>query len=378
MPIAAPITSAGPARDTTPGPLGGRLAAVAGRRGLPDLAARLVDLDRWLAAELRDFEDELSAVPRGARAVQRAAHHLLDLRGKHLRPMCVALAAKVGAGFGPAARQLAVAVELVHAATLLHDDVVDVAAARRGRPAARTIYGNAASVFAGDWLLVEALRRVRAAGSPMLLDDMLAIIEEMILAESIQLERRGRLDGDLADYLRVAEGKTAALFRWAMRAGGWAGGLEGERAEALVRFGAELGVGFQIVDDCLDFAGDAAVTGKGLYADLREGKLTYPLLLALDRDARLAPLVAEAIAAEETDGHGDGDGDGDGGAAEQALAARHRAIAELIVGCGALADARTAASERIGRAIAALAPIADGPARHALVTVALATDGRER
>ncbi|HVV87132.1 MAG TPA: polyprenyl synthetase family protein [Kofleriaceae bacterium] len=361
------------------GLLGGRLAAVANRRGLPELAGRLAELDRWIAGELREFERELATVPRGVRAVQRAGHHLLDLGGKHLRPMCVALAAKTGAGgFGEEARQLAVAVELVHAATLLHDDVVDVAAARRGCPAARTIYGNAASVFAGDWLLVEALRRVRRAAAPALLDEMLAIIEEMILAESLQLERRGRLDGNVGEYLRIAEGKTAALFRWAMRAGGWAGGLDGERTAALATFGGELGVGFQIVDDCLDFTGDAAVTGKGLYADLREGKLTYPLLLALEREPGLAAMVAEAIAAEDGPGDVDG-GDGDGGGRRADAEDRHhRAIAERIVACGAVADARQAASERIGRAIEALAPIADGPARQALVTVALATDGRDR
>jgi octaprenyl-diphosphate synthase len=235
-------------------------------------------------------------VPRGVTAVQAAAHHLLDLGGKHLRPMCVALAAKCGAGFGPTARQLAIAVELVHTATLLHDDVVDVADTRRGQPAARTIYGNATSIFAGDWLLVEALRRVRGAGDLGLLDEMLAIIEEMILAESIQLERRGQIDGDVADYYRVAEGKTAALFRWAMRAGARAGGCDDAAVAALEAFGRGLGVGFQIIDDCLDFGGVAEITGKSLYTDLREGKLTLPLLLALPRDRELVGLVAAAIA----------------------------------------------------------------------------------
>src|SRR5688572_15627343 len=149
---------------------------------------------RWVTHELRDVERALEAVPRGERIVQRAAHHLLDLGGKHLRPMCVALASKVGTGFDARACELAVAVELVHTATLLHDDVVDLADTRRGRAAARVVYGNAASIFAGDWLLVDALRRITNA-SPELVAPMLAVIEEMILAESIQLERRGRIDG---------------------------------------------------------------------------------------------------------------------------------------------------------------------------------------
>ena len=353
--------------DRASGPAGHPLAQlrdVCGAHDLRDLASRLGELERWIGSELRDFEGELAAVPHGVRAVQAAARHLLDLGGKHLRPMCVALAAKVGTGFGPEARQLAVAVELVHTATLLHDDVVDVADTRRSQPTARTVYGNAASIFAGDWLLVDALRRVRRTGHLDLLDEMLAIIEEMILAESLQLERRGQIHGDVADYFRVAEGKTAALFRWAMRAGARAGGANLDVARALERFGLELGVAFQIVDDCLDFAGDTGVTGKALYTDLREGKLTYPLLLALAREPKLEALVAEAIALADVP------------AAEQAP--RHRAIAEVIAGTGALADARRAATDRIARAIAALAPVPDGAGKTALITVAEATASRQK
>ena len=298
------------------------------------------------------------------RAVQAAAHHLLDLGGKHLRPMCVALAAKCGAGFGDGARQLAIAVELVHTATLLHDDVVDVGDSRRGQPSARVIYGNAASIFAGDWLLVEALRRIRATGDLVLLDGMLAIIEEMILAESLQLERRGAIDGDVDAYLRVAEGKTAALFRWAMGAGARAGGCGPEVEAALAAYGADLGVGFQIVDDCLDFAGDVAVTGKALYTDLREGKLTLPLLLALPRDRELYALVADAIADDDAE--------------LEVQRRRHLAIAARVTATGALAEARAQAGARIARAIDALTVLPDGPARAALVTVAEATASRER
>src|SRR5215218_8852203 len=166
-----------------------RLASVSGARGAVDLRQRLAALGRWVRADLADFEAELATLPRGARVVHQAAHHLLDLRGKHLRPLCVALASRFGDGFTPRARGLAVAVELVHTATLLHDDVVDVAERRRGQPTAAVVYGNAASIFAGDWLLVAALRRISATGVDGLLDRMLAVIDEMILAESLQLER---------------------------------------------------------------------------------------------------------------------------------------------------------------------------------------------
>jgi octaprenyl-diphosphate synthase len=113
-----------------------RLAHVSSARGAPSLSERLVSLDRWVRADLVAFEAEIAALPRGARVVHAAAHHLLDLRGKHLRPLCVALTSRFGDGFTDQARGLAVAVELVHNATLLHDDVVDVAERRRGEPAA--------------------------------------------------------------------------------------------------------------------------------------------------------------------------------------------------------------------------------------------------
>ena len=346
------------------GAIVGTLAVACERSGAADLANRLGELDRWIRGELRDFERDLATVPRGVRAVQQAAHHLLDLGGKHLRPMCVALAAKCGSGFTEAPRQLAIAVELVHSATLLHDDVVDLADTRRAQPAARVIYGNAASIFAGDWLLVEALRRIRATGHLELLDAMLAVIEEMILAESRQLERRGRLEGDVVDYFRVAEGKTASLFRWAMRAGALGAGASPEVVDGLGRYGQDLGVAFQIVDDCLDFAGETAVTGKALYTDLREGKLTLPLLIALQRDPSLRELVADAIADDD--------------AVVEVTRTRHRAIGARIEATGALTEARATATQRIASAIAALDVLPVGPARASLVTVAEATAGREK
>src|SRR6476646_4433918 len=202
-----------------------RLATVSVARGAVDLRQRLANLGRWVRADLGEFEAELSLLPRGARVVHSAAHHLLDLRGKHLRPLCVALASRFGDGFTARARGLAVAVELVHTATLLHDDVVDLAERRRGQPTACVVYGNAASIFAGDWLLVAALRRIASAGVDGLLDRMLAVIDEMILAESLQLERRGKVAAERGEYFRIIEGKTAALFRWAMIAGARSAGL---------------------------------------------------------------------------------------------------------------------------------------------------------
>jgi len=266
------------------------LAALAEGRGLAALAHRLAELAELTSGDLVATEASLAALDRGPSYVARSAHHLLDLGGKRLRPLCVALAARAGDGFSAAARELAVAVELVHGATLLHDDVVDLGETRRGAPAARMLYGNAASIFAGDWLLVEALRRVRRAAVPGLLD----VIEQMIFAESEQLEARGRLVPDRDAYLRIVEGKTAALFRWALHAGARAGALPPPTCRALEEFGRHLGIAFQIVDDVLDLRGDAAVVGKSLLGDLREGKMTFPLIVAVERRPDLAPFVARA------------------------------------------------------------------------------------
>jgi octaprenyl-diphosphate synthase len=336
-----------------------RLAAVTTTRGATGLAERLADLDRWVRADLVEFSRELDAIPRGARVVHRAAHHLLDLRGKHLRPLCVALASRFGDGFTDAARSLAVAVELVHSATLLHDDVVDLAERRRGQPTASVVYGNAASIFAGDWLLIAALRRIRTSGVEGVLDRMLAVIDEMIVAESVQLERRGVISGAREDYFAIIEGKTAALFRWAMIAGARAAGLSPTAEAALERFGFHLGVAFQAVDDELDYKDN---TGKDPLADLREGKVTFPLVVAIERDPALRPRLEALLAS----------GDGADIPADELAT-----IANAVRASGALSATRTLAEEHVQRALIALDELPAGPAHDALVTVALASLERQ-
>ena len=281
------------ASEATSSQLIHQLGAVCQTQGLADLASRLRSLQGWVNEDLANFEKELQVIPRGSRAIIRAAHHLLDLRGKHLRPVCVALASRVGTGFSPAARKLAMAVELVHTATLLHDDVIDMSEMRRGEPTARCVYGNAAAVFAGDWLLVQALKQIRQARVPEALDRMLDVIDSMILAESIQLEHRGKIRDNLPDYFRVVEGKTASLFRWAMFAGARAGNLSIEVCSSLESYGSHIGIAFQAIDDLLDFTGDSVLTGKDLFSDLREGKMTYPLAVALQRDPGLRVVLEQ-------------------------------------------------------------------------------------
>ncbi len=255
----------------------GVLARTCEERGAPSLTDRLIEISSWLSQDLGDVERELSHLAKqGDSLAEKSARHLLDRGGKRLRPICVALAARMGSGFNGHARTFATAVELVHNATLLHDDVVDLGDVRRGAPAARMIYGNAASIFGGDWLLIEALARIQAAGIPGVLERMLAVIREMVLAEAWQLDRRGRATATAREYFEIARGKTGSLFRWAMFAGARAGGASDEVSAALEEYGAHLGLAFQIVDDVLDLDGNGGEVGKSLLVDLREGKMTYP------------------------------------------------------------------------------------------------------
>lgn len=331
-----------------------RLEAICARRGLGRLARRLGDLVTFVATDLQQIEAELDAMPRHPRLVGKTGWHLLEHGGKRLRPLCVALASRLGDGFGTSALDLGVAVELIHNATLLHDDVVDVGESRRGAPTARAVYGNAASIFAGDWLLVEALRRVERTGIPGLMVEVLSTIEQMIWAESLQLENRGRLSTARATWLEVVEGKTASVFRWGMTAGARAGGLSGTAVDAVGEYGLQLGIAFQAVDDLLDLTGDAEVTGKALFADLGEGKMTYPLILALERDPGLQPILEGVLASPGT----------------VVTDEQARGIVESLRAVRAVEDCLAFARESSRLAVEALENVPRGRARRALETVA--------
>lgn len=277
------------------------LSEVTKERATPRMSEKLTDIRALLEDDLGSIDEELRQIEYKRTPLHESAKHLVSGGGKRIRPMCVALAARAGSGFDRNARELAVAAELVHSATLLHDDVVDLGEKRRGSPTARAIYGNAASIFAGDWLLVEALLRIRRTGFGDVLDSALGVLTEMLEAESLQLARRGRVDVSMDDYMRVVRGKTASLFRWSLHAGARAGGLSDDHANALATYGDKLGVAFQMIDDVLDVDGDVDLLGKEVLQDLREGKMTYPVLIALHRDPELAQRLQGAIDGDSLD-----------------------------------------------------------------------------
>lgn len=244
-------------------------------------ASRLLDAHAMFAADMAKVHEALTqAVNDGLHPATASAAHLLSAGGKRIRPLSLLLSC---ACFGPVndvARELAVVSELVHLATLLHDDVVDDGDERRGRATSRRIWGNAVSVLAGDLLLTHALERTNAVAHGPILNNLFRTLRRLVDGEVIQLRGRSKLDVSEETYFRIVDDKTASLFAWAMQSGARVGGAgEAEIARA-GDFGKHLGLAFQLVDDVLDYSGDAAVTGKSLYSDLREGKLTLPLILA--------------------------------------------------------------------------------------------------
>jgi len=250
-------------------------------------AQRIADVASLFAEDMKFVEDELSRAARtGMAPATDSAVHLLEAGGKRVRPLTVLLAASCfGSTVTQAVRELAVVAELVHLATLLHDDVIDDGMERRGHPAARRVWGNAVSVLAGDLLLTHALERTSAAvrhgGDASALVDLITTLRRLVDGEVVQLRSRSRLDLEEATYFHVVRDKTASLFGWAARVGARSGGASEAAAQSFGVFGEHVGIAFQLVDDCLDYAGDPEVTGKTLLIDLHEGKVTLPLIRAV-------------------------------------------------------------------------------------------------
>jgi octaprenyl-diphosphate synthase len=215
--------------------------------------------------------------------IPKLAHHLIDSGGKRLRPMLTIASAKACGYAGSSHIRLAAAVEFMHTATLLHDDVVDDSDLRRGRQSARLIWGNQASVLVGDFLLGQAFRMMVQVGClPALeiLSNAAAVIAE---GEVMQLAAAKDLATGEDAYLAIIDAKTAALFSAATEVGAAIAGRPAEERAALYSYGRNLGMAFQLVDDALDYAGDAGQLGKSTGDDFREGKITLPVIACLRR-----------------------------------------------------------------------------------------------
>ncbi len=285
--------------------------------------------------------------------VRRIAGHLLFAGGKRLRPLLMILCARLCGYRGDYDVTFSTIFEYIHAATLLHDDVIDAGTLRRGRPAAHRVWDPAQVVLTGDFLLARALSIAARTGMPRVIEVVAAVTEEMAQGEILQLARKGNLDLDEAEYLRIIGCKTAVLFQGACRISAILAGAAESVEAALAAYGDHLGLAFQIADDLLDYTQEGAVLGKLPGADLREGKLTLPVIHALSRAPASDRRVMTRIISSPDFSPAD-----------------FQVLVGLLQRHGGIAHARRLAAAHVERAQAALASFPESTARSILADIA--------
>jgi len=281
---------------------------------LVDLVA--ADMERVNTAIIARTGSEVTMIP-------EVANHLISSGGKRLRPMLTIAMAKLAGYAGDGHIKLAAAVEFMHTATLLHDDVVDESDMRRGKLAARMLWGNEASVLVGDFLLGQAFKMMVEVGNLHALDILSSAAAVIAEGEVMQLGTAKNTATNEDEYLAVIRGKTAELFAAACEVGPALAGKEKAEQAACRSFGMNLGIAFQLVDDALDYGGKSAKLGKNTGDDFREGKITLPVVLSFRRGSE-----SERAFWNRTLGEGKVD-DGDLDTA-MALMAKHHAIEDTL------------------------------------------------
>src|SRR5216110_343918 len=232
-----------------------------------------------LAAIEREFGRDTVA---GVEAITEIGEYLRGGGGKRIRPALLLLSSKLFNYQGRGAIRLGAVVEIIHTATLVHDDIIDEAQIRRGRPAANTQWGNSKCVLAGDWLYMQAFKVAVQERNFRILDALIELTQQMVEGELLQMEKLGKLIS-LAEHFDLIYRKTACLFSVCMRLGAILAGATPEQEEQVGRYGRDLGMAFQIVDDVLDLTASERVLGKPVASDLREGKVTMAVIHALER-----------------------------------------------------------------------------------------------
>jgi octaprenyl-diphosphate synthase len=256
---------------------------------LKERVALLVGAD--LEAVEREIHRELSSP---VTLIQEMGGYIAGAGGKRLRPILLLLAARLAEYRGPRAIRLACVVELLHTATLIHDDVVDQAPLRRGHPSANAQWGDDASVLVGDHLYSKSFAMLVRDNDRGVMETLARATVSMTEAEVFQLQlKRSGLTSE-SDYVRIITQKTASFMSACCRIGALLGAVPAAHIEALTRYGLDIGIAFQISDDALDFTADQARLGKAIGADLREGKRTLPLIAMLER---VPPAEAEQVRA---------------------------------------------------------------------------------
>ena len=301
-----------------------------------------------LAAIEREFGcDTVSSV----RAITDIGEHLRAGGGKRIRPALLLLAAKLFPHEAHSAIRLGAVVEIIHTATLVHDDIIDDARLRRGRPAANTQWGNSKCVLAGDWLYMQAFRVAVAERNFRILDVLIELTQQMVEGELLQMEKLGRCI-TLQEHTDLIFRKTACLFSVSMRIGAILGKATEEQEARLGEYGRNLGLAFQIIDDVLDLTASEEVLGKPVASDLREGKVTMAVIHALERCTPEEQKLVEKVLEERA-----------------FIAVQHQQILEMLNRYGSIQYAYDAAARHARVAREAICSFPDSEIKAALLFV---------
>ncbi|HTU36002.1 MAG TPA: polyprenyl synthetase family protein [Candidatus Acidoferrum sp.] len=284
--------------------------------------------------------------------VAEISNYLLEGGGKRLRPALLLLSSGAAGYRGESAIRLGAVVELIHSATLVHDDVIDGAHTRRGRPSTNARWGNHMSVLAGDWLYMQSFEMALRERNFTILDILIDLTQNMVEGELLQLARLGQIDLTEAEAMDLSYRKTACLFSGCARLGAVLGRQPKEIEEAMAEYGRNAGLAFQLVDDLLDFTASHEQLGKPVLSDLKEGKVTLPLIFALENDGASGRQLVATVLEERG-----------------FRTVRAEDIASLVRTTGALDRAGELARDHAERAKAALEGLPDTEYRRALLAV---------
>ena len=306
-----------------------------------------------MAAEMREVDKVIqNRLASDVALINQISHYIISAGGKRIRPLLVLLFANALGFQGRERFELAATVEFIHTATLLHDDVVDESALRRGRETANALFGNAASVLVGDFLYSRAFQMMVSVNRMRVLDVLADATNVIAEGEVLQLLNMHDPDVAVEDYLKVIRFKTAKLFEASARLGAVLADASLEVEEACASYGRSLGTAFQLVDDLLDYEGNTHELGKNVGDDLREGKPTLPLLVAMENGTpEERTLIRHAI--------------------EEGEVSRLADIVQIVKRTGALEATREAARSESNKAIQSLSALPVSTYREALLELSI-------
>lgn len=291
--------------------------------------------------------------------IENIGHYLIEAGGKRIRPLLALLCARAFAYQGDQHVNLATVIEFLHTATLLHDDVVDMSEMRRGRPTANTRWGNPSSVLVGDFIYSRAFQLLVTIADMQIMEVMATTTNKISEGEVLQLVNQHNVAASEADYLNVIHNKTAILFAAACQAAAILSGTDRSVQEKMHRFGLEVGMAFQLIDDVLDYSGDSTELGKNVGDDLAEGKPTLPLIFVLQHGkAEDKALITQAI--------------------QEGGLEHLQSIISIVRDSGALDYTRENAELRIQKALACLDVVPESSYREGMEAVALAAISRSK